>query len=149
METVKSLSILPCTGDMQAPTLYSTTTNTKESDPAAAQSVLVNSPPPYTAALVHIPQASFPSIHTSPKPPVGFLSSTNALTVTLCLLAPADNPEECTLGSEEEKVASDTHQGEWSSSSLGHACQTPSSIHSSLVHISQSSLSDSSAAPIR
>ncbi|KAK2087937.1 hypothetical protein P7K49_033844 [Saguinus oedipus] len=51
---------------MQAPTLYSTTTNTKESDPAAAQSMLVNSPPPYTAALVHIPQASLWDSSASP-----------------------------------------------------------------------------------
>ncbi|KAK2087938.1 hypothetical protein P7K49_033845 [Saguinus oedipus] len=50
-------------------------------------------------------------MHTSPKPPVGSLSSTNELTVTLCLLAPVDNPEECTLGSEEEKVTSDTEYG--------------------------------------
>ncbi|KAK2087851.1 hypothetical protein P7K49_033758 [Saguinus oedipus] len=66
-----------------------------------------------------------PSVHTSPKPPVGFLSSTNELTVTLCLLAPVDNPEECTLGSEEEKVTSDMVNGPAAARSMLVKCPAP------------------------
>ncbi|KAK2120932.1 hypothetical protein P7K49_002318 [Saguinus oedipus] len=60
-----------------------------------------------------------PNTH-SPKLLVRFLSINNALTVNLCSpsSSPVDDSEECTLGREEEEVASDTENGPASARSM-------------------------------